>query len=171
MAGAIHSRDYGIILPTTGERQPRTPHRRRRGRDLYSGLAEDISARLPTHIEAVAHHTCIGHSIPHEPALLCSSVLCPPYGGGVGREEKSAKQDDNPHAHSRPFYLTKSDTAGEVIFAGSSTLTHRVFENLPNVNHAYLRLRQQFAIRLWRTTANENGYTMPAESGQHLRSG
>jgi hypothetical protein len=35
------------------------------------------------------------------------------------------------------------DPAGEVMFAGSSTLTHRVFEDLPNVNHAYVRLRQQ----------------------------
>jgi hypothetical protein len=41
-----------------------------------------------------------------------------------------------------PF--TKSDTDGEVIFAGSSALTYRVFGDLPNVNHAYLRLRHQY---------------------------
>jgi hypothetical protein len=35
------------------------------------------------------------------------------------------------------------ETAGEVIFAGTSPLTKHVFKRLTNVNHAYFRLRQQ----------------------------
>jgi hypothetical protein len=39
--------------------------------------------------------------------------------------------------------ITKTDTAGEVSFAGISTLTHPVFSLVPNVHRAYFRLRQQ----------------------------
>jgi hypothetical protein len=42
--------------------------------------------------------------------------------------------------------LATFDTAGEVIFATVSTLTHQVFIGLPNMNHAYFRLRQQYHI-------------------------
>jgi hypothetical protein len=38
----------------------------------------------------------------------------------------------------------KSDTAGEVIFAPASTLTHQVFNGPPNMNRAYFRLRHQY---------------------------
>jgi hypothetical protein len=38
-------------------------------------------------------------------------------------------------------------TAGEVIFVDTSPLTKHVFKRLPNVNHAYFRLRQQY--RFW----------------------
>ena len=48
-----------------------------------------------------------------------------------------------------------NDTEGEVIFMGSSMLMHRVFENLPNVNHAYLKLRRQYQNWL-RPTLIEN---------------
>ena len=36
------------------------------------------------------------------------------------------------------WLFVASDTDGEIIFAGSSMLTYRVFAYLPNVNHAYL---------------------------------
>ena len=36
------------------------------------------------------------------------------------------------------------DTAGEVSFAGISTLTNPVFGLVLNVNRAYFRLRQQY---------------------------
>src|SRR5215510_6464881 len=68
--------------------------------------------------------------------------------------------------------FTKSDTAGEVIFAGSSTLTHRVFEDLPNVNHAYLRLRQQYqkwprARMSWREVHTATRYACGQKRGRH----
>jgi hypothetical protein len=37
----------------------------------------------------------------------------------------------------------KSGTASEVIFLRTSTLTNQVFKRLPNVKHAYFKLRQQ----------------------------
>jgi hypothetical protein len=40
--------------------------------------------------------------------------------------------------------LRTFDTDGEIIFVGSSMLTLRGFENLPNVNHADLTLRHQY---------------------------
>jgi hypothetical protein len=43
-----------------------------------------------------------------------------------------------------PAQLTKNDTAGEVSFAGMSTLTNLVFRLLPNVNRTSFRLRQQY---------------------------
>jgi hypothetical protein len=42
-----------------------------------------------------------------------------------------------------PPVITKCDPAGEVGFAGISTLTGLVFKLVPNVNHVYFRLRQQ----------------------------
>jgi hypothetical protein len=42
----------------------------------------------------------------------------------------------------------ENDTAGEVIVAGASTQTHRVFNGLPNMHRVYFRLRQQY--REWR---------------------
>jgi hypothetical protein len=42
------------------------------------------------------------------------------------------------------WLLPTFDTAGEVGFAGISTLTDLVFKLVPNVNHAYFRLRQQY---------------------------
>jgi hypothetical protein len=41
-------------------------------------------------------------------------------------------------------FVTKTDTAGEVFFAGTSPLTRHVFKRMPNVIHAYFRLRQQY---------------------------
>jgi hypothetical protein len=40
--------------------------------------------------------------------------------------------------------FTKSDTAGEVSFSGTSTLTNTIFRLVPHVNRVYLRLRQQY---------------------------
>jgi hypothetical protein len=40
--------------------------------------------------------------------------------------------------------LTKTDTAGEVSFAGIITLTNPVFRLVLNVNGAYFKLRQQY---------------------------
>jgi hypothetical protein len=37
-------------------------------------------------------------------------------------------------------------TDGEVIFATASTLTHQVFDGLPNMNRVCFRLRQQYQI-------------------------
>jgi hypothetical protein len=39
--------------------------------------------------------------------------------------------------------FTKAETAGEVMFAGASTLTNEVFKRLSNVNRAYFGIRQQ----------------------------
>jgi hypothetical protein len=47
----------------------------------------------------------------------------------------------------RPGYrpaFTKSDTTGEVSFAGICPLTHPVFRLVPKVNRASYRLRQQY---------------------------
>jgi hypothetical protein len=72
---------------------------------------------------------------------------------GWGGWERYAGRDQAVHiARGRgrsSHSLTKSDTNGEIIFVGSSTLTHRVFENLPNLNHAYLRLRHQYPCWVW----------------------
>jgi hypothetical protein len=67
-------------------------------------------------------------------------------GGLVGRVNRGSWSVANVHLRKRLDVLcvTKNDTAGEVMFAGSSTLTHRVFEDRPNVNHAYVRLRQRY---------------------------
>jgi hypothetical protein len=43
-----------------------------------------------------------------------------------------------------PPSLTKTDTDGEVIFAAVSTLTHQVFNGLPNMNRTYFGLRHQY---------------------------
>src|SRR5688572_26339920 len=51
----------------------------------------------------------------------------------------------DPPTVSSPF-ITKCDTAGEVSFAGTSMLTDLVFRLVPNVNHAYFRLRQQYQM-------------------------
>jgi hypothetical protein len=40
--------------------------------------------------------------------------------------------------------LTKTNTAGEVIFASASTQTHQVSNGLPTMNRAHFRLRQQY---------------------------
>jgi len=40
--------------------------------------------------------------------------------------------------------VSKSDTAGEVSFAGISTPTNPAFKLVLNVNRAYSRLRQQY---------------------------
>src|SRR6266566_6935789 len=45
-----------------------------------------------------------------------------------------------------PHRITKRDPAGEVIFAAASTLTHRVFNGLPNMHRVYFRLRHQYQI-------------------------
>jgi hypothetical protein len=41
------------------------------------------------------------------------------------------------------IHLTKSDTAGEVIFTPARPLTPQVFQGLPHVNRIYFGLRQQ----------------------------
>jgi hypothetical protein len=43
-----------------------------------------------------------------------------------------------------PVAFTKSDTDGEVSFAGISTLANPVFGLVLNVNHTYFRLRHQY---------------------------
>jgi hypothetical protein len=55
----------------------------------------------------------------------------------TGKRRKTSK---------RPCF-SKCDTDGEVIFATASTLTHQVFNSLPNINRAYFRLRQQYQKR------------------------
>jgi hypothetical protein len=40
--------------------------------------------------------------------------------------------------------MTIFDTAGEVIFVGTSPLTRHVFKRMPNVIPAYFKLRQQY---------------------------
>ena len=40
--------------------------------------------------------------------------------------------------------ITKSDTAGEVIFTPARTLTPQVFKGLPHVNRIYFGLRQRY---------------------------
>jgi hypothetical protein len=42
------------------------------------------------------------------------------------------------------YNLTKTDTDGEVIFAGIYPLINPVFRFVPNVNRAYFRLRHQY---------------------------
>jgi hypothetical protein len=42
------------------------------------------------------------------------------------------------------WLIISFDTAGEVLFAMASALTHQVFNGLPNVDSAYCRLRQQY---------------------------
>jgi hypothetical protein len=40
--------------------------------------------------------------------------------------------------------LATFDTAGEVSFVGTNTLTNLVFKLVPNVNRVQVRLRQQY---------------------------
>jgi hypothetical protein len=41
------------------------------------------------------------------------------------------------------WLIVSFDSAGEVMFAGASTLTNEVFKCLSNMNRAYFRIRQQ----------------------------
>jgi hypothetical protein len=55
------------------------------------------------------------------------------------RNEPSSREQLGHH-----LGFTKSDTDGEVSFAGTHALTHLVSRLVPNVNRAYLRLRHQY---------------------------
>jgi hypothetical protein len=70
-----------------------------------------------------------------EKTALGNNAVFPPL-LWTGKRRKIAKR---PH-------FTKSDTTGEVIFTTASTLTHQVFNGLPNMNRAHFRLCQQYCL-------------------------
>jgi hypothetical protein len=45
------------------------------------------------------------------------------------------------------WVIVTCDTAGEVLFATASTLTHQVFNGVLHMNRVYFRLRQQYHLR------------------------
>jgi hypothetical protein len=67
---------------------------------------------------------------------------------GGGNSEKGSQNDEDATCSGGPMFcalhFTKSDTDGEVSFAGIYPLTNSVFRFVPNVNRAYFKLRHQY---------------------------